>query len=509
MKSPLVPLLGSSFRTWLSSKGFWLVAFAGLLPLVFTGAWVGTHRADVTAEGLEVPSTIAAGDVVTLTATIRNDGPVHVGPFNATLAVGRVVGENLVSPVTNVTPIDGLAPGETRTVSMQWTATGGFQYAVAMADQEDVLAEVDEWDNQAAKPIAVGYAPASAADAPAAPDAVRGEANASETADFAVASLRRGEVRPGQPATLEAVVENRGAQAGDVTVVVRVGQSFGGTLFPRSETRTNVTLEPGQQDTVTLQWAAAEGAWWHEAWVEPPAGASEATPEDNHRAEAFTANPQVPADAEPPALPEKLTIKEFYLSVLELLHLRILLPFLALFYAGGVIADERERGALPYVLTRPLPRWLIPITKFVASFAVAALVTVLGLVLTYLLLFGSTPQGADVGFLLTPILASLLTLFAYGALFTLVGVWYPRPYLVGVAWVLGWENVAYNFVPIVRNLTLRQHIENALLAWPLDQGATWVPTDANGVRAILVLLAAGAALLVAASSAMKKREFEV
>ena len=510
MSSPLAPLLGSNLRTWLSAKGLLLVALAALVPLAFTGLWVGAHRADLTAQGLEFPESVAEGENVTFRAVIANTGPTRVDAFTATLAVGTVSSANTLTPLgVQTVPIEGLDPGATQEVVLQWDAVGGAYYVVAFADQEDVVGEVDEYDNQDARPIVVAHRAGGGLDAPTAPAEVRGDEESNATADFAIATLPRGAVKAGEPTTLQAVVENRGAEAGEVNVTIRALQVFQGATYPTTQTEAAVTLQPGETRTLTLNWTPQQGAWWHEAFVEPPGGTREATPEDNHKAEPLAVDVELPADFQAPEIPEKQTIKDFYLAVLDLLHLRILLPFIALFYAGGVIVDERERGALPYVLTRPLPRWLIPITKFAASFLVAAVVTLVGIVLTYLLLFRATPQGGDVGFLLTPLLASLLTLFAYGALFTLIGVWYPRPYLVGVAWVLLWEIVAYNLVPWVRNLTLRYHIENALAAWPLDEGAKWLPTGEGGTRAVLVLLAAGVALLVAASAAMKRREFEV
>lgn len=510
MSSPTVPLLGSNLRSWISSKGIWLVALAALFPLVITGAWVGAHRADVTAESITVPEGMRDGEAATLTALVRNNGPTRVDSVNATLEVGTVGFDGSVIPVaTRTVTLEDLNPGDEREVTLDWNATGGVRVAALWIDPTDAVPEVDEHDNLAAKAFAVPYRAGGSAESPTAPASVRGNETANATADFAIASLKRGDLTPGQPASLEAVVENRGTEAADVIVNVRALQVFQGGTFPTSTTQKNVTLEPGASTTVALEWVAGEGAWWHEAWVEPPEGTREATPEDNHKAEPFAADVALGNDTELPRAPERQTIEDFYGDVLEILHLQILIPFIALFYAGGVIADERDRGALPYVLTRPVPRWLIPLTKFVASFAVAALAIVAGIALTFLLLFRTTPEGSDAGFLVTPLLLSLLTLLAYGALFTLIGVWSPRPYLVGIAWVLGWEIVAYNFVPFVQNLTLQSHVRNALHEWPLDGGVQWLPPTEGGMRAILVLVAATVGMLVAASVMMKNREFEV
>lgn len=508
MTPPIAPLFMRSLRGWLSAKGFWLVLAASLLPLVLTGAWVGTHRADVAAEGVTwTGASLHDGDAVRFTALVRNVGPVDAGPFNVSLAVGTVANNQLFAVDQNDITVDHLAPGESRPVTLEWNATAGSYYVLAFADDADVLGEVDEYNNQQAAPLVVAYQPPAASDAPAAPANLTGDANATTTTALSIAEIRVPD--SGATRDLQAVVKNDGPDAvTNATVVLRVGTTgFGGALFPDDETTTNVDLAPGATTVVDLSWTTRPGAAWVEAYVSAPSDARDPDAADNHAAKSVVVDPPLPQ--EPPKPPEKLTIKEFYLQVLTLLHLKVLLPLVALFYAAGVIADEREKRTLTYLLTRPTPRWVYPLLKFSAGFLAAAVATFLGLVATYALLFGSAPGASDVGFLTTPILASLLTLFAYGALFTLMGIMVARPYLVGLAFVIGWENAAPIFVPFVRNFTLDQHLANALSGWHLDEGLQWVPTGDDALRGFLVLVAAGVAFLVASAYAMKRREFEL
>jgi hypothetical protein len=112
MAAPVLTLFKANLRNWLGAKGFAVAVAAALLPMVLTGAWVGTHQGDVAAQGLQFSSTqLVEGDNVTLLATIVNKGGSAVGPFNATLSVGQVVGNTLRADTTNVTTIERLAPG--------------------------------------------------------------------------------------------------------------------------------------------------------------------------------------------------------------------------------------------------------------------------------------------------------------------------------------------------------------------------------------------------------------
>jgi len=350
-----------------------------------------------------------------------------------------------------------------------------------------------------------------ASQAPLPPMGIEGDANATNEVDLVVERVSRtaSDVRSGETVTFSVDVRNNGAAVEDAEVVVRVARTLSGRSISVQDHRETLSFEAGETKTIEVAWTAQPGVYWHEGFALPPEDARDVNAADNYRAEPITVNEVVTDDMRPPTPPERLTIKQFYLDVLSLLHLRLLLPLIALFYAAGVIADERERGSLPYLLTRPIPRWLIPMTKFVASFLVASVAALVGILLTYLFLFGTTVEGADIGFLTTPLLLSLATLFAYGAVFILVGTFFERPYLVGILIVLGWENAANLLVPWVRNFTLTEHIGNALAGWGIDQGLQWVPASEDGVRALLILLGVGVAALVLASAHMRRREFQV
>ena len=512
MSSPVIALLKSNFRTWIGAKGFWLVAAAALLPLVLTGAWVGAHRADIEVTELRIEGApYDAGEEARFTAIVTNVGKERVGAFNVSLAVGQVQGGRLFAAEDTTLNVESLAAGETREVTLLWNATAGVVYVVATVDPEDEIGERDEFNNQKAEPLAVAHETPDPSTAPAAPPGLAGDENSTTEIDLVVERLSRSsdDIKPGDNVTFSVDVRNNGIDVQDAEVVVRVSRSFAGRGIAVQEQRENLSFAAGETKTVEVTWTAQDGVFWHEGYVAPPSSAKDAFPDNNFRSEAITVSTVITDDMRPPEPEERLTIKQFYLQVLSLLHLRILLPLIALFYAAGVIADEKERGSLPYVLTRPIPRWLIPITKFAASFAVAAVATVVGVALTYLFLFGTTTEGGDIGFLTTPLLASLLTLFVYGALFILLGTLVERPYLVGLLIVLGWENIAAMLVPWVSQITLTTHIGNALADWRLDEGFQWIPATEAGVRALLIMLAVGVGFLVLASAQMRRREFQV
>lgn len=520
MKSPLPYLLGTSFRSWVSAKGFWLVVVAALLPMVLTGAWAATHRDDIAVSAVRFDeSTLVDGNNVSFTGVFTNPGAGTVRDFNVSVAIGRVVGNQLFATASQDERIESLEPGATREVTVRWNATPGLYYVVATADIEDEVGEIDEYNNQVPEPVSVRNKPPAEQDAPRRTNATEGAENATARVDLRVRDLAAPQdAQPGDATRVRVTVENAGeADVTNATLTLSVGRSFQGTLLPSQSQTFGVDLAAGASKSFELPWTAASGSWWAVAEVIPPADTGEDAPEDNQLATGFTVDLVITEDFKPPPFPEKLTIKEFYIDVLSLLHLRVLLPLVALFYAAGVLTEERERGSLAYMLTRPIPRPLIPITKFAASFALAAVASMIGLVLTYLLLFQTMPDAQDIGFLSTPVLAALVALFVYGAIFTLMGTLVDRPYLIGAAFVLGWENAASIFLPWVANFTVTQHIGNALGGdpdvatdgWLLDRGLMWVPEGEIALRALYILLAVGVGALIASGVAMRRREFAV
>lgn len=517
MATPFLTLLSESLRRWVGARGFALVVVAALFPMFLTGAWSMTHQGDLGVDSLAwSPSAPTEGQNVTFTAVVRNLGSAPVGRFNVSIAVGTVAGGLLRADVTNTTTVEGLAPGATATASFTWPARAGVRVALASVDYEDVIGEREEVNNQKPLPMVVTYAQPT--ETPAAPTGLAGDANATASADLRVAlGPLPAAPKAGESQGFTATITNNGPDAvTNATAVLRIGRGFGASMFPQRDTTRGITLAPGASETLTLDWDAQEGAYWVEAYVQPKTSARDASPDDNRAIQAFLVQPQAPADFTPPNPPDRVTIKQFYLDIFSMLQLRFLVPLIALFYAAGVLSDEREAGSLTYLLTRPMPRAALPVAKFLAGFAVAAVAVAVGVLGTYLMLIGGTAES-DLGYLTSALFSSLVALFAYGGLFLLLGMVVDRPYLIGLAFVVGWETLAAAFVPWVGGLTLSNHVGRMLCiggeagacaeGWRFSEGVQWLPQGAAAQGELWLLLLAGAALVGAAAYMARRREF--
>ena len=128
-----------------------------------------------------------------------------------------------------------------------------------------------------------------------------------------------------------------------------------------------------------------------------------------------------------------------------------MLPLLGLIAGTGVIAPEIEDGTIIHLLSKPISRPVIAVTKFVVA---ASLVAVFAAVSTYAaayLLTGSE-SGVATGFTLGALFGGI----AYSAVFLLLGVLTRHAVAVGVIYALVWEGVVGGYVPGARKFSIQQ-----------------------------------------------------
>lgn len=207
------------------------------------------------------PAEPEAGQNVTLTATVENQG--HTAAGNSTL-IFQVNGTQIGDAVN----VSELEPGESvQVTSANWTASNGSHELVAKADAGDNVTEADETNNDRTETLAVGQAPNLVAD-----DL---EAN-------------RTEPEPGQNVTFEVTIENDGElDAGTFEVRFLVdGEQLGEHIVVDG-------LAAGDTATATSDnWTATEG----EHTVEAIADADEQVDEHDETDNTASTTVNVHAD---------------------------------------------------------------------------------------------------------------------------------------------------------------------------------------------------------------------
>ncbi|MBW3582199.1 MAG: ABC transporter permease subunit [Euryarchaeota archaeon] len=572
-------LAADSLLRWMRAPGFLMVLAVALIPPAMTAAWVGTHDEDIAVTGLSWdPQNPELGDLINFTVDVKNLMARDVGPFNVTLRIGYTdesFGRSaFIDSFNSTKAVDGLGPNEATTVAYSWNTSGNLQgnqlirtigtlLVEAIVDPDDKIAEVEDQNNRRHAQFSVSTPPPPPAEAPEDPEREDGGNNTTRT----FLNARIDGIRIDPPADHDGDPDDYVPFAGDqVNITVQVRNLGPDTMTNASvdilltrftyeattvEGRTTVQpvqapgapplqasrdLEPlganesrdvtfnvprelqvsPYQAIACLHSGEAVGYQLPQPWSSACGfvlGAAEGDdPNDNIDQSIFRADRHVPYEPPEP----QATAKDFYRNkVLLPIHFTLLVPFIALFYAGGVLSDDRNRGNLPYLLTRPVPRWQIPLSRFGASFAVALVAVLVGVIITYLLLLGTPRAGA--AYFWWPLGFSVLVLLAYSGLFTLIGVWSDRPYLVGLLYILGFEtllaigqSVLVNGRPLVQDwfitwFSLNHWVRRAMETW--DPNAATAIFNASDLTPILVLVGVAVVGLVGAAVMMQNREF--
>lgn len=170
--------------------------------------------------------------------------------------------------------------------------------------------------------------------------------------------------------------------------------------------------------------------------------------------------------------------------------LGLVLPVVALVFGGAAIGDLRDDKTLVYLWLRPMDRWPIVVGAALAAATLTAPITVIPIVAAAVL------TGAGNGIVLGTLLATVVGLIAYVAVFALFGVWLKRFIVWGLAYILIWEGFIAQAGPGVARVALRKYTRSILVE---RTGADLDLADFSLTMGIVVpLIVAVAALAVAA-----------
>jgi ABC-2 type transport system permease protein len=207
---------------------------------------------------------------------------------------------------------------------------------------------------------------------------------------------------------------------------------------------------------------------------------------------------------------------EFEFGLILNLIPHALIPLAALLYASGMIQDEIEEQTLTYLLIRPLSKWSIYLTKFVATLLVTTALAALFTLVTYLTIY-LTNASIPFGVILTRAFQAAclfgLTILGYTSLFGCISLVVRRSLVFGVAYIIVFEGVLANIDFAARRLTIMYYFR--VLAerwlgnfntkeWSIDSGLA--PTNWT---CILTLLTASLVFTGVAAFIFTIREFRL
>ena len=150
-----------------------------------------------------------------------------------------------------------------------------------------------------------------------------------------------------------------------------------------------------------------------------------------------------------------------FLQMGLLMHAYILLPLVSALIGSGAVADEVEERTLPYIITRPVPKWQFALSKIISGFLVTGMILTVSLWLTYAVLNG--PSGnliSGIATLLRVTLVLLIGSLAYVSLFGLLGAAVRRPVLYGLIFAFGWEKIVAHLPMRIKYFTIVKYLND-------------------------------------------------
>jgi ABC-2 type transport system permease protein len=144
-------------------------------------------------------------------------------------------------------------------------------------------------------------------------------------------------------------------------------------------------------------------------------------------------------------------------GMIAALGFAVVVPVVALVFAGASIGDLREDKTLVYLWLRPIDRWPIVVGAALAALTLAAPIALVPVVA------GAALTGVGGGIVVGTLIAGVVGIVAYVGVFTLLGVWLRRFIVWGLAYILIWEGFIAQAGPGVARLAIRKYTRSILV----------------------------------------------
>ena len=144
-------------------------------------------------------------------------------------------------------------------------------------------------------------------------------------------------------------------------------------------------------------------------------------------------------------------------------YLNFVAPFAALLYGTVLVSAETEARTLTYLVTRPVPRWLVVLVKYAAAAVVCVVGVTLSLLMTYSMLtlhFGPGPLLTESPYWLRLAGVMCLTVLVYLAVFLFAGMKLRRPVVFGLVLIVVWDGLVGLIPGIIRFATPAHYVRS-------------------------------------------------
>ena len=149
---------------------------------------------------------------------------------------------------------------------------------------------------------------------------------------------------------------------------------------------------------------------------------------------------------------------EAAVGVIAGLGFTVVVPVVSLVFATAALGDTREDGTLVYLWLRPIDRWPVVVGAWLAALTVSVPLTLGPLALAAVL------SGEAATILAATMVAAVVGVAAYSAVFLLLGLLVKNPIVWGLGYVLIWEGIISAFGSSAARLAISGYTRSIVTA---------------------------------------------
>lgn len=136
-----------------------------------------------------------------------------------------------------------------------------------------------------------------------------------------------------------------------------------------------------------------------------------------------------------------------------------ILPLATVILATNALGNELEDRTLVYLMLKPIRRSRIIIEKYSAVVQSTWVTLTAGAIIAWVM--ASRGDALDnVDMLAAAVLAMLVGVFTYGALFLALSLIIPRALIAGIIYILIWESLLGRIIPGARLLSIQHYVQS-------------------------------------------------
>ena len=189
--------------------------------------------------------------------------------------------------------------------------------------------------------------------------------------------------------------------------------------------------------------------------------------------------------------PGDMTGREWFDELFRTIIVPTILPLATVILATNALGNEIEDRTMVYLILKPIRRSRIILEKYSAVVQSTWIAMVLGMLVSWVM----ASQGNvidDIDVLAAAVLAVLIGVLTYGALFLALSLIVPRALIAGIMYVLFWETLLGRIIPGARLLSIQHYVQSLysrMLSDPLMEvnNALQFPSAMLAVSVLLAL----------------------